>query len=485
MTLSPLPERTQRAPLAETSLAMHAGRVRVPTYDRSSLVAAIVHLGVGNFHRAHQAVYLDELAERGLTEECGVVGVALRRRAMKDALDAQDGLFTVVERDEEVESARIVGCLTEMLFAPGARVAVVDALARPGTRIATLTVTDEGYRTDGASPPVALELLVDGLDRRRRAGMAPFTVLSCDNVPGNGPTTRAAVVSLAARRDPALAAWIDREGAFPSSMVDRITTATTDATRSLVARTFGVVDRAPVVTEPFSQWVVEDSFCDGRPPLQEVGVELVDNVVPYERMKKRLLNGGQAALGYLGYLLGYRDTAGAMADALLRAYVERVMRDEIAPLVPAVRGVDAESYRRTLLDRLANPRIGDSLARLCRRGSAKVPGHLLPTIREARRAGRPHELLTLAVAAWLRYLRGVDLAGRSIAVTDPRLDELQPLAVLYGDDPGPFITESALFGWLADDPMLIRSVGRALEAFERDGLRATVAAYVDAGTLQP
>jgi fructuronate reductase/mannitol 2-dehydrogenase len=483
MTLSPIASRPRRAPLTETTLATHAERVRVPGYDRSSLVATIVHLGVGNFHRAHQAIYLDELAERGITRECGVIGVALRRRAMKDDLDAQDGLFTVVERDEDADSARVVGSLTEMLFAPRGRDTVVDALARPETRIVTLTVTDAGYRTDTEYSPVALELLVDALDLRRRAGMAPFTVLSCDNVPANGATTRAAVVSLAARRDPTLASWIDREGAFPGTMVDRITAATTDATRSFVARTFGIVDRRPVVTEPFSQWVIEDTFCNGRPPLEEVGVEFVDDVVPYARMKKGLLNGGQAALGYLAYLLGYRDTARAMADGLVRRYVELLMRDEIAPLVPAINGVDADRYRETLLQRLSNPMLDDSLARLCRRGSAKVPGHLLPTIRDARRAGRPHELLTLAVAAWLRYLRGVDLEGRSITVIDPRVDELQPLAIRHGDDPARLITESAVFGSLADDPMLVRSLGRALEAFDRDGLRATVAAYVNAGDI--
>jgi mannitol-1-phosphate/altronate dehydrogenase len=486
MSISTRRPRTGSLSLCEATLRVHASHVRVPTYDRSALTPGIVHLGVGAFHRAHQAVYLDDLAERGVNT-WGVVGVALRRRATKEALEPQDGLFTVVARGPRGDDARVIGSLLRVLFAPEEPEAVLDALADPRTRVVTLTVTEEGYdvRPDLTRPHrqrTPLGLLAAALDRRRRLGRGPFTVVSCDNVPRNGATTRAALLAFAEASNPDLADWIAREVAFPSSMVDRITPATTAEAVADVAHRFGIDDRWPVMTEPFSQWVVEDDFCNGRPPLVEVGVQFVRDVEPHERLKKRLLNGGQSALGYVGYLLGHRDTASAMRDGLVRRYVDTLMRHEVAPLLPAVQGIDPDAYRNELLARLANPHVRDQLARLCRRGSAKMPAHLLPSILEARRAGRPHELLTLAVAAWVRYLRGVDLDGFEIPIVDAQLGRLQPLAVRGGADPAPLMAGSSIFGVLADDPMLVGSVGRALEAVDRDGLRPTLERYVLACT---
>ena len=493
----------QRQSLSNATLSRLGTDVHVPSYDRAAITPAIVHIGVGGFHRAHQAVYLDELAERGVSTDWGVIGVALRHRAMKDALEPQDGLFTVVERGDEQDVARVVGSIAAVLFAPEEPDAVLDALSDPRTRIVTLTITGNGYhldaetgrladdediRTDLANPTrpcTAVGYLVQALDRRRRAGTPAFTVLSCDNVPDNGTAACAAVVGFAQARDPDLAAWIEAEVTFPSTMVDRITPETGADAYELVGRSFGLDDRWPVVTESFSQWIVEDRFCNGRPPLEEVGVQFVDDVEPYERMKKRLLNASHSALGYVGYLLGHRDTAGAMTDPLMRAYIERLMEDEIAPLLPPVPGVDLDEYRATLLTRFSNEKVGDQLERLCGRGSTKVPAYLLPSIVEARQQGRPHELLNLAVAAWVRYLRGVDLDGREISINDARLDELQPMAIEGGDDPAPFMANSRVFGRLADDPMLVRSVARILTALDRDGLRPTVEAYLraDPGSL--
>jgi len=497
MSISTPRPQTGSLPLCEATLHVHASHVRVPTYDRSALTPGIVHLGVGAFHRAHQAVYLDDLAEMG-ARSWGVMGVALRRRAMKEALEPQDGLFTVVERDDEQDVARVVGSIVKVLFAPDEPDAVLDALTDPRTRIVTLTITGNGYHLDAASgeliddeavradladprrPCTAAGYLVEALERRRRAGTPAFTVMSCDNVPHNGATAHAACIALARARDAELAEWIDGEVAFPSTVVDRITPETSAATHELVASSFGVDDRSPVVTERFSQWIVEDLFCNGRPPLEMVGVRFVDDVEPYERMKKRLLNGSHSALGYVGYLLGHRDSAEAMADPLVRSYLERLMGEEIAPLLPPVPDIDLDEYRATLLSRFGNDKVCDQLQRLCGRGSTKVPAYLLPSIVEARRQGRPHELLNLAVAAWVRYMRGVDLDGREIAIKDPRLEELQPLAIGGGDDPEPFIANSRVFGWLADDPMLVASVGRILRALDRNGLRATAEAYLAA-----
>jgi len=485
--------------LSTETLDQHAARVRVPTYDRTRLQPAVVHLGVGAFHRAHQAVYFDELAERGLSD-WGIVGVAMRRPDMRDALAPQDGLYTLVERGTDGDRARIVGSILDVLHAPSEPGRVLDALTDARTKLVTITVTGVGYHVDAQTgelvddeetradlahpdaPRTAIGFLTEALARRRAAGLAPFAVLSCDNVPENGRTARAAVLAMARRRgDEELATHVAREVAFPSSMVDRITPATTDDVRATVTDDLGIDDRWPVATEPFSQWIVEDRFGDAeRPPLERVGVQLTGDVTSYELMKKRLLNGSHVALGFVGSLLGHRDTVEALRDPLVRAYLARLMADEVAPALPSVPGIDLTEYQATLLDRFANARMPDQLIRLCRRGSSKVPAHLLPSLTEARTAGRPHELLTLAAAAWVRYLQGVDIKGNEIPIQDPRLDELQPLAREAGSDPEPVITESNVFGWLADDPLLVESVRRVLARLDADGLRATVDAYVHA-----
>ena len=387
-------------PLSAATLALHAGHVDVPTYDRAALTPAVVHISVGYFHRSHQALYFDDVARRGCTD-WGLTGVGLRRREMHEALEPQDWLYTVVERGVGADRARVVGVMGRYLFAPHDPGAVVDALADERTRLVTLTVTAAGYEPDpDAGAGSALGHLVAALDRRRRAGRAPFTILSCDNLPANGAAARAAVVEHARLRDPGLARWIDENVAFPSSMVDRITPTTSDDDREHLAREFGVVDRWPVVTEPYSEWVIEDTFSDGRPPLEEVGVRFVADVRPYGLIKTRLLNATHCALGHLGSLAGLRTTDEAMRDPLFAAYVDRLTRDEIAPLLPRVTGLDLESYRQSVLRRLENPKIADPLARLCRNGAMKVPRHVVPSIEESRRRGRPHPLLSLAVAGY-------------------------------------------------------------------------------------
>lgn len=480
-----------RRELCTATLARHGARVAVPRYDRAALVPGVLHLSVGSFHRAHQAVFFDDLAARGHTE-WGLVGVGLRRPRMREALEPQDGLFTVVERGAAGDAARVVGVITDYLFAPEQGEAVLRALADPRLRLVTLTVTGGGYKVgaDGLdrsdpeiredlalphAPTSAIGHLVEGLARRRAAGLPPFTVLSCDNVPENGVLARTAVVGLAAMRDPALAAWIDEHGAFPSSMVDRITPRTRPEDRDWVAERFGVIDRWPVITEPFSQWIVEDRFSAGRPPLDEVGVQFVDDVAPYALMKTRLLNASHCVLGHLGSLAGLERTHEAVAEPVLRTAIERLMADEVAPGLPAVPGVDLDEYQASVLERLANPVLGDRLARLCRNGSDKMPVHVLSSLREARGCGRPHALLTLAVAGWLRYLQGTDEAGRPHELDDPRAARLQRLARAGGTDPGPFVRGSGLFGSLAADGEWVAELGDALELLEERGVRGALA----------
>jgi fructuronate reductase/mannitol 2-dehydrogenase len=432
----------------------------------------VVHVSVGAFHRAHQAVYFDDLARTGVTD-WGVVGVGLRRPEMRRALRAQDGLYTVVERGAGADRARVVGVMCRYLLAPEERGLVLDALADPRTRLVTLTITGDGYadrRTDSA-----VAHLVEGLARRRRAGTPPFTVLSCDNIPENGEVARRAVLAAAATREgrcPGLTAWIDEHVAFPSSMVDRITPQTTVADRRALEREFGVRDQWPVVTEPFSQWIVEDRFSNERPPLERVGVRFVDDVRPYALMKTRLLNGSHCALGYLGCLAGHVRIDEAMRDPALASYVERLMLDEVAPLLEAVPGIDLRAYVAELLGRFANPRIGDRLARLARRGSTKLPTHVLSSIGEARAAGRPHPRLTLAVAAWCRYVRGVDERGEPLVIDDPQADRLRALALAGGGDPRPLLAEASIFGPLGRDPGFAAEVERALATLDAHGARA-------------
>ncbi|HEX6506509.1 MAG TPA: mannitol dehydrogenase family protein, partial [Chloroflexota bacterium] len=343
--------------LDETALASLSGHVETPAYDRRRLHPSVVHLGVGGFHRAHQAVYLDDLAAIG--SEWGERGVGLlpQDRRMAEALVPQQGLYTVVARSAESDHARIIGTMLDYLFAPEQPETVLGALTDASTRLVTMTITEGGYnvnertgRFDAANEAVQTDLqhprspttvwgyLAEALDRRRQAGIPPFTLLSCDNVQGNGHITQTALVSFARLRDDALAGWIEQHVAFPNSMVDRITPQTTDADRELVAREFGIADRWPVVTEPFRQWVVEDVFTDGRPDLEEVGAQMVTDVHPYETMKLRLLNASHSSMGYLGYVVGYRTIDAVMADPLFRSFIERQMRDEVASLLPPVPG---------------------------------------------------------------------------------------------------------------------------------------------------
>ncbi len=463
--------------LSDRNLHRLGGQIRVPSYDRTALTPAIVHIGVGGFHRAHQAVYLDELARTGVTG-WGEIGVGLRSTTMRDALRPQESLFTVVERGVRGDDARIVGSMTGYLYGPDDPGRVLAVLADERTRVVTLTITGAGYEAEPGRPGAVFGHLVEALDRRRRAGLPAFTVLSCDNLPDNGAAARAAVRRFAQARDRGLADWIDAHASFPGSMVDRITPQTDDDARRLVAEQFGVRDRSPVITEPFTQWVIEDRFCNGRPPLDRVGVRFVDDVAPYKLMKARLLNAGHSALGYLGCLTGrHRTTSDAMADPVIADYLAALMRDEISALLPEVPGVDLGAYQRTLLERFANPRISDRLSRLCGRGSTKMPAYLLPSLTAARAAGRPTALLTLAVAGWCRYLRGYDLDGNRIDVEDPRKDVLQPLA-RAGADPRPLLAQRAIFGELGDDPEFVRSLEWAIRDIEEYGPTAAIARHL-------
>ena len=481
-------------PLNQRALRRYTGRLSLPTYDRSALVPSVVHLSVGGFSRAHQLSYFDELAERGISTDWGVVGVGLRSRTMKEALAPQDHLYTVVERSPDGERARVIAVMVDYHFAPDDPSRVLDVLTDERTRMVTMTITDAGYRVDHGTasfdaddndvrwdlanpdrPRTVFGFLVEALDRRRRAGLPPFTVVSCDNVHRNGDVARSAVIGFAVLRDEELAGWIAENVSFPCSMVDRITPHTTPEEREEVARQYGLHDRWPVITEPFSQWFIEDDFCNGRPPLDQVGVQFVGDVGEYELVKTRMLNASHCALGFLGSLAGYVSIDQLMVDDLFVEYAQAFLQDEVGPLVPQPDGIDLSHYQRTLLLRFANPAIADRLDRLCRRGSAKMPLHLLPSLRQALDAGRPHALLSLVVAAWLRYLGGRTDDGRPIAVDDPHAARLLRLTRRGGTDPRPLLRERRIFGDLGDDPRLVARLASLLERMETDGVRAVLA----------
>jgi mannitol 2-dehydrogenase len=460
-----------------------------PTYRRSSLTASVVHLGVGGFHRAHQAVYLDDLAALGVSE-WGIVGVGIRRPEMAEVLAAQDQLFTVIERGPVESRARVIGSMLDSFLLAEEYDAVLARLCDPQSRLVTLTVTGGAYEgaeeADNDAHQV-FSVLVAALARRRSLRIAPFTVLSCDNLPDSGAAARRAVMAIAADQDAELAEWIEERVAFPSSMVDRITPGTSPADRDQIEAEFSISDGWPVITEPYRQWVIEDWFCNDRPPLERVGVRFVADVRPYRLIKSRLLNGTHSALGYLGALAGHSRTDSAMADPILAGYVRQLTADEILPQLPAgVPGMELRPYRESMIDRLGNPAIADPLSRLCRRGTVKMPDYLIPSLAQAVAEHRPHQLLTLAVAAWLVHL-SEDPADRRLRanqpanpVDDSRAGELDGLAQLViGGSPLP-PELSDIFGALCGDRPFADDLRQCIESLRRSGARMTISNAIGA-----
>ena len=469
----------------------------VATYDRSKVTASIVHFGVGGFHRAHQAMYLDRLLDVSGPSRWGICGVGVMPadRAMQQALAAQDHLYTLVQKHSDgAYEAQVIGSIVDYLYAPDDPQAVIARLADPGTAIVSLTITEGGYaisdvtgRFDPAAPGVAHDLepgaepesvfglVVAGLGRRRQAGTPAFTIVSCDNLPGNGDLAREAFVSFARLLDPELGAWIDDEVRFPNSMVDRITPATTDEDRLALQERFGVHDRWPVVCEPFTQWVLEDTFSGARPPLEQVGVQVVADVAPYELMKLRLLNASHQGLAYFGRLCDYVYVHEAAQDPLFRTFLRRYMDEEATPTLDPVPGVDLTRYKDELIERFSNPEIRDTIARLCAESSDRIPKWLLPVVRAQLASGGSVRFSAAIVASWVRYARGVDEHGAVIEIVDRRRDEVTALAARADSgDPEAFIANRELFGDLAASPPFVEAYLAALHSLQSGGARVTL-----------
>ncbi|BBZ64540.1 mannitol dehydrogenase family protein [Mycolicibacterium monacense] len=454
-----------------------------PTYARGDVSVGIVHFGVGGFHRAHQAMYVDALLEKGLAAEWGICGVGVLPgdRKMADALGAQDGLYTLLlEKPDGTRDARVIGSIVDYRYAPDDPEGVVELLAAPSTRIVSLTITEGGYEVDkvDADSVNVFGLITDALALRRDRGVRPPTIVSCDNIEGNGDVARAAFMCYADRTHPGLSEWIGANTRFPNSMVDRITPVTTPEVIATVRDEFGVDDAWPVVAEPFTSWVLEDTFTDGRPPFEDVGVLLVDDVTPYELMKLRLLNASHQALCYFGYLAGYRLVHDAAADPLFAELLRRYMDSEATPTLRPVPGIDLPDYKRTLIERFANPGVRDTIARLCYGSSDRIPKWLLPVVRENLRTGAPIQLSAAVVASWARYAEGVDEQGQPIDVQDQLADELVPLARAQRDNPTSFIENRSVFGDLVDEKRFVDEYVATLESLHRVGARATLEALV-------
>ena len=489
--------------LNEATLSGLAPTVATPGYDRSAVSTGIVHFGVGNFHRAHEAMYIDAILARGVTDWaiCGV-GILEGDRAMRDALQAQDTLYTLVTNSPDGTSvARVIGSIHEYLYAPDDPDAVLDRLADPATRIVSLTVTEGGYSVNDATgefdprdpltlhdldlepgtalPSSVLGYITAGLARRREEGAPPFTVMTCDNIQGNGHVARTAVLGFAARKDPDLAAWIAANVAFPNSMVDRITPVTTDETRASVLAEYGIEDRWPVRAESFAQWVLEDTFPTGRPPLELVGVQMVDDVEPYELMKLRLLNASHQAMAYPGILAGEHLVHDVCRDPVFADFLLDYMRLEAIPTLQPVPGIDLDAYCRELIDRFSNEAVRDTLARLAFDGSERIPKFLLPVLRQQLETGGEIRRCALVLAAWSRFLEGRDENGDPTPIDDRRAPELIAAARAEHAEPGSFLDYRPVFGDLGANTRLRDLFVACRAALIERGARATISAIAD------
>ncbi len=472
-----------------------------PTYDRSALTPGIVHIGVGNFHRAHQAWYLHRLMQNGQAHDWAILGAGVRPydAAMREKLLAQDCLTTLIELDPAQTSAEVVGSMIDYLPIEEGNGALIRAMADPVIRIVGLTVTESGYYIDPVSkgfdathadivhdaahpetPRTAFGAIVAALRLRRDAGQGPFTGLSCDNLQGNGDILRQAVVSLARMSDPALADWIEANGSFPNSMVDCIAPATGPA-EIAQAREFGVNDAAPVTHEAFRQWVIEDDFCAGRPNWDQVGATFSDDVHAYEKMKIRILNAGHQVLANVGEVLGIETISATMAHPAIRAMFHRVQAEEITQTVAPVPGMTPLAYLELIEQRFSNPRIVDTTRRVAFDGSARHTGFVLPILRDQLAAGRSVSGLALVEALWARMCAGTRENGSEIVANDPIWDELQSVAQAARERPEAWLEQDRLYGDLAQVDAFRDAFVAWLTLIWDEGAVAAMTAYTQDG----
>ncbi|MFD2415513.1 mannitol dehydrogenase family protein [Amycolatopsis pigmentata] len=483
--------------LTAATLSSTRSGIAVPAYERARVGVGIAHIGLGNFHRAHQAAYLDALFARDpAARRFGILGINLLAgdEPLARAMRHQDGLYTLLERHSDSSTCtRIIGSIVDNLFAPDDPAAIPDRLSDPGVRIVSLTITEAGYCHDPATgkididtpgikadlekpgrPRTAFGVLVQALRLRRDAGTAPFTVLSCDNILGNGDLARAVTLAYARLVDAGLAAWIEENVEFPNSMVDRITPRTSPGDIAEAARATGLSDACPVSCEAFTQWIIEDRFPGGRPEWEQVGVRMVEDVRPYEVMKLRLVNAGHQSIAYAGSLLGHEFGWQACADPAVRGLLTHYLHDEGVEAVGDVPGVDLRGYCETVIDRFANPQISDTMTRLRGQPSTMLSTFVLPAARLLLARGRPVLAIAAIVACWTRVLEGHDDAGAPLPLADIRAEDLQARAARLDADPLAVIRDNPLFAGLDDHPGFTEPYLRTLDDLRRLGARHTL-----------
>jgi mannitol 2-dehydrogenase len=455
--------------VCSSSLGELAHAADVPLYNREALIPSVVHIGVGAFHRSHQAYYFDRYFRETADLNWGIfgAGVLTHDRIMQKAMASQDYLYCLLEKGESGDKLRVIGSHVGMVVAPDAQKEFIERLASPVTKLVTLTITEGGYKMNlgtgeflrddidiqhdidnPESPRSVFGYLAAGLMHRKERGIEPFTILSCDNLQENGRVCRRAMLSFCELLDPSLGEWLSLRGAFPSSMVDRITPATTDDDKAHLESCYGVIDHCPVVAEPFCQWVIEDSFSLGRPDLEKVGVQFTDDVAPFEKMKLRLLNASHSAMGYLGYLLNFEYIFQVAQDERFRRLLAHYMTHEALPTLDPVPGIDVGEYCETLIERFRNPAIKDHVLRICKDGSAKIPRFILPVVVDAIYEKRQCPVAALVVASWWNFLIVDDANGGSSHIDDPMTEQLRSAAIGGIER---FLDQEDIFGALVNE----------------------------------
>ena len=472
--------------------------VKRPEYDRSALTPGIVHIGLGNFHRGHQAWYLHRLMQQGLALDWAIIGAGVRPNdeAQRKRLAAQDYLTTLIELDPAGRSAEVTGSMIGYVPVEEGNGSLIAQMADPAIRIVALTVTEGGYYIDPATkgfdaghadiqhdaanperPRTAFGAMIAALKQRREKGIGPFTGQSCDNLQGNGTILRQTVVSLARLSDPDLADWIDANCTFPNSMVDCIVPATGPKELALV-KEFGIDDAAPVTHENYRQWVIEDDFCAGRPEWDKAGATFSDDVHAYEAMKIRILNGGHQVISNPGEILSVEFISGCMSNPLIGAFFRKVAGEEIVPQVEPVPGMTPQAYVELIDRRFSNPEIVDTVRRVAFDGSSRHTGFILPVLRDALEAGSPIEGLALTEALWARMCEGTREDGTAIEPNDPIWDKLTAAAKAAKDRPQTWLDQRDLYGDLGDNARFSESFARWLGLIWSDGTEAALRAYL-------
>ncbi|MFZ7091117.1 mannitol dehydrogenase family protein [Primorskyibacter sp. 2E233] len=484
--------------LSNDTLAKLPETVGRPSYDRAALSAGILHFGVGNFHRAHQATYLDSLMNMGEAKDWALVGAGVfeGERRGREILQAQDWLTTLVEQEAGKSEARVIGSMIDYIE-PANAAAIIARMSQPDIRIVSMTITEGGYFLDAKdnfdpsrpdiqhdaanpeTPKTAFGMLLCALRARRDAGMAPFTIMCCDNIPHNGSVTRRTLTGLARLSDPDFATWIEANVAFPNAMVDRITPGTTDRERGILLDEFGIEDGWPVFCEDFTQWVLEDNFPLGRPPLEKVGVQFAEDVTPFELMKLRILNAGHAIIAYPAGLMDIHFVHEAMEHPVIRAFLRKIEETEIIPHIPPVPDTDTNTYFDKIEERFSNPKIGDTIRRLCLDGSNRQPKFVIPALRDARAAGSAFDGLALECALWCRYCAGTTDSSAEIAPNDPNWDELVSIAQAAKTRPQAWLEQEAVYGDLAQDSAFAERFAHWLNALWADGTEDVLRRYLE------